>query len=166
MPRQVSLCSCKFHLVNVVLDEKTGVPRRCDRNRKRSKRRPIYCPIEGAHLDSVSPKHSLFANLSEQLQARGMSRKTSLLLMSTRSTVSLDGEWLEAFWCQECQKTQWYHVRKTGPRAYNLSIPPPELWQQAQGVLDPNGNPSVGEFTRRQSRMVGCSGSKDFKFIY
>ena len=148
-----------------MLDEKNKLQRRCDRSRKRSKRRAIYCPIDGHCLDSVSPKHLLFADLSEQLQQRGVSRKSALLLMANKSTISLQGEWLEAFWCQECQKTQWYHVCKTGPRSYSLSIPPAELWRQAQGVLDPDGNPSVGEFTRRQSRMVGCSGSKDFKFV-
>lgn len=148
-----------------MLDKEAGLQRRCDRSRKRSKRRAIHCPIDGNYLDSVSPKHLLFADLSEQLQQRGVSRKNSLLLMSKQSTVPLDGEWLEAFWCKECQSTQWYHVHKIGPRSYNLSVAPAELWQQAQGVLDPNGNPSVGEFTRRQSRMVGCSGSKDFKFV-
>ena len=139
--------------------------KRCHRNRKRSKRRAIYCPIDQQYLDSASAKYTLFADDSKQLQERGVSRKTALLLMSTKTTVALDGEWIEAFWCQECQKTQWYHVRRTSDRAYSLSIAPPELWQQVQGVLNPEGNPSVGEFTRRQSRLPGCNAFKDFKFI-
>jgi hypothetical protein len=33
------------------------------------------------------------------------------------------------------------------------------------GVIHPHINPSVGEFTRRQSRMVGFNGVKDFSFV-
>lgn len=138
---------------------------RCNRNRKRSKRRAIYCPIDHHYLDSASSKYTLFADDSKQLQQRGVSRKNALLLMANQCTVALDGEWIEAFWCPECQKTQWYHVRKTGDRSYEISRAPQELWQQAQGVLHPDGNPSVGEFTRRQSRLPSCNGFKDFKFV-
>ena len=128
--------------------------RRCDRNRKRSKRRAIYCPIHNCYLNSVSPKYSLFADQAQQLRQRGMGRKSALMLIAERGTVALEGEWLEAFWCDYCEETQWYHVRKTGDRKYELELAPPELWQQAQGV-HPHSNPSVGEFTLRQSRRVG-----------
>jgi hypothetical protein len=142
------------------------VKRRCDINRKRSQRRKIYCPIHGSYLDSVSQKYLLFADLSVHLQQRGFGRKTALLLLSNKSTVPLKGEWLEAFWCKTCQKTQWYHVRKTGERTYNLAIAPQELWQQVQGVVNPNGNPSVSEFSKRQSRILGSTAIKDFNFIH
>jgi hypothetical protein len=88
-----------------------------------------------------------------------------MLLVSSKTTVSLEGEWLEAFWCDHCQSTRWHHVKKTGDRSYKLAIVPPELWQNVARVVNPNGNPSVGEFTRRQSRTVGCSGVKDFQFV-
>lgn len=144
--------------------------RRCDRNRKRSKRRSIVCPIHGCYLDSVSQKHPLFADRAGQLQQRGVNRRSSLLLIATHTTVPLTGEWLEAFWCEECQKTQWYHVRRRegdGSQAatYDVSLAPPELWQQAIGIIHPHGNPSVGEFTRRQSRMANYSHLKDFIFV-
>ena len=84
--------------------------RRCDRNRKRSKRRAIYCPAHGCYLDSVSQKHSLFAHKPEQLQQRGIGRMSALLLIASDTAVSLPGEWLEAFWCTECQETKWYYV--------------------------------------------------------
>ncbi len=138
--------------------------KRCDRNRKRSKRRLIHCPIHNWCLDSVSPKYTLFTDQPGQLQQRGISRLNALMLVASQTTVSLQGEWLEAFWCNECQANQWYHVRKVGS-IYNLSVAPPDLWQQATGVIDPHGNPSVGEFTRRQSRMVGFNGVKDFRFM-
>ncbi|MEC4816629.1 MAG: hypothetical protein SAK29_25675 [Scytonema sp. PMC 1069.18] len=144
--------------------------RRCDRNRKRSKRRAIYCPIHGCYLHSVSQKYSLFADRAGQLQQRGISRQKALTLIATKTAVSLEGEWLEAFWCDDCQETKWYHVRqernKNHPQevyTYNISVASPELWQQAMGVVDPAGNPSVSEFTRRNARMVNHCSSKDFR---
>ncbi len=135
--------------------------RRCDRNRKRSKRRAIYCPIHGCYMDSVSQKYGLFAQQAGQLQQRGIGRKEAMILVAAKTTVSLEGEWLEAFWCEECQEKQWYHVHKRESK-YNLSLAPAELWQQATGVIDPHRNPSVGEFTYRQSRTMGGHTVKDF----
>ncbi len=137
---------------------------KCGRNRKRSQRRAIHCPRHGCLVDSVSQKHGVFADRPEQLQERGVNRKTAMLLMTNRTTVAQSSEWLEAFWCDECQATQWLHVRKVGERQYEVKATTAEIWQQVSGVIDPLGNPSVGEFTRRQSRMVGYGGVKDFRF--
>jgi hypothetical protein len=139
--------------------------RRCDRNRKRSKRRAICCPIHECYLDSVSQKYPLFADRAGQLQQRGVNRRNALMLVAQRTTVPLEGEWLEAFWCDQCQETIWYHVCKTSDRTYTVRTAPQSLWQQVHGVIQPTGNPSVSEFTRRQSRMVGYNGAKDFRFI-
>jgi hypothetical protein len=138
--------------------------RRCDQNRKRSKRRAIYCPLHECHIHSVSQKYTLFTDRVEHLQQRGITRRDALMLVANKTTVPLDGEWLEAFWCDDCQETKWYHVRKYEGR-YELTIVPAELWQQAVGVIQAQGNPSVGEFTRRQSRMTKYGGVKDFGFI-
>jgi hypothetical protein len=140
------------------------VPRRCDRNRKRSKRRAIFCVTHGCYLDSVSQKYQLYSDCEKQLRQRGIPRRNALMLVATQTTVPLEGEWLEAFWCQECQQTKWHHVRKTSERTYEVAIAPPELWQQVTGVINPEGNPSVGEFTRRHSRVVRYNGIKDFLF--
>ena len=141
------------------------VQRRCDRNRKRSKRRSIYCPTHNCYLDSVSPKRPLFADRPGQLQQRGVSRKNALMLVASQTAVPLTGVWLEAFWCNHCQETKWYHVRKKGDRGYEVSVAPVELWQQAEGVINPHGNPSVSEFTRRHARVTGYNGLKDFRFV-
>lgn len=141
-----------------------GVERRCNRNRKRSKKRSIYCLVHGCYLDSVSKKYALFADSPGQLQERGIGRKYALMLVASKTAVPLEGEWLEAFWCEQCQKKQWYHVRKRNS-TYDISLAPPELWQQAMGVINVQGNPSVGEFTRRQAKMVGFQGVKDFRFV-
>nr|WP_199290899.1 MULTISPECIES: hypothetical protein [unclassified Anabaena] len=150
-----------YFLVN---DQEAKVQKRCDRNRKRSKRRAIYCPIHNCYIDSVSQKYGLFTEQAGQLQKRGISRREAMILVNTKTTVSLHGEWLEAFWCEECQETKWYHVYKHESR-YELSLAPAELWQQATGVIHPHLNPSVGEFTYRQSRMLGDKSVKDFRVI-
>ncbi|NEO36134.1 MAG: hypothetical protein F6J90_07270 [Moorea sp. SIOASIH] len=143
----------------------TPETKRCQRNRKRSKRRAILCPIHGCYLDSVSQKYRLFADRPGQLQQRGVKQKYALMLIASKTTVALEGEWLEAFWCSECEETKWYHVCKSGDRIYKVSLAPAELWQQVTGVIDPNGNSSVGEFTRRQSKRIGFYGVKDFGAI-
>ncbi len=107
----------------------------------------------------------MFADQAGQLQQRGMSRRSALMLVQTHTAVLIEGEWLEAFWCEECQETKWYHVRKSGNNVYELTPAPQELWQQVTGVTDPRGNPTVGEFTRRHSRMVSNHSIKDFKFV-
>lgn len=159
-------------LAKEFMTEKAGVQKRCDRNRKRSKRRAIYCPVHNCLLHSVSPKYPLYADQVTQLQERGMGRRTAALLVATKTTVPLTGEWIEAFWCEHCQSRQWYHVCKraypgegtTSHPIYELSLAPAHLWQQAVGVIQPHGNPSVGEFTCRQARMRGFGGIKDFGF--
>ena len=129
--------------------------KRCNRNRNRSKKRAIYCPVHGCYLDSVSQKYPLFADRAGQLQQRGMSQRSALMLIANKTAVPLQGEWLEAFWCEECQQTKWYHVRKVEERRYMISVAPRELWLQVDGVVYPRGNVSVGEFTLREARGLG-----------
>ena len=138
---------------------------KCVKNRTRSKRRSIYCPVHSCYLDSSSKKYYLFADEPGQLQARGVNRAAAQALIRFHTTVSIAGEWLEAFWCDRCQAIQWYHVCKTGDRLYEVSPAPSELWQRVAGVVHPNGNPSVGEFTRREARMLNYQGVKAFNSI-
>lgn len=143
--------------------------RRCDRNRNRSKRRAIYCPAHGCYLDSTSKKYTLFADKPEQLRERGMKRLSALMLIKSCTAVSLSGEWLEEFWCPQCQKKSWYHVRKFDrPQrqcGYELLPAPEALWQQVSGVIQPGGNPSVSEFSRRAARSANYIGVRGFNFI-
>ena len=143
--------------------------RRCDRNRKRSKRRSIYCPVHGCYLDSVSQKYPLFADRPGQLQQRGVRRREALILIASKTAVTLESEWLEAFWCKDCQQKKWYHIRKSfnkTTKTYDVKVASPELWQQAMGVTDPHGNPSVGEFTSRNSRTMSYQGHQYFKAVH
>lgn len=77
----------------------------------------------------------------------------------------LSGEWLEAFWCDECQSREWYHVRRFENNQYEVSIAPTELWQQATGVIHPHGNPSVGEFTRKFAQKTTYPAIREFHFM-
>ena len=143
------------------------------KKKSRSKRRSIYCPVHNCYLDSVSRKYHLFAAEASQLQSRGMRLATAQMVINTHTTVSLQGEWLEALWCDQCQTTSWYHIRKTGDvpsdrqrqRLYEVSLAPDKLWQTVGGVIHPNGNPSVGEFTRMSAKMTGYQGVKAFGSI-
>lgn len=135
---------------------------KCHQNRKRSKRRAIYCLIHECYLHSVSQKYKLYADRVGQLQQRGIGRQNALILVATKTAIPLENEWLEAFWCDRCQETKWYHVKKYD-RTYEVAIASPQLWQQVSGVIHPQGNPSVGEFTKRQARTVGYRYTKDFR---
>ena len=42
---------------------------------------------------------------------------------------------------------------------------PKELWQQVAGVVNPQGNPTVSEFTRKAARANGLNGRKMFNFL-
>ena len=121
--------------------------------------------MHGCYIDSVSQKHRLYADKAEHLRDRGMGRKASLRVMASYTTVPLENEWLEAFWCDECQQNEWYWIAKSVDETYSLSRIPEDLWQQAQGVILSTGNPTVSEFTRRQSKRMSYQGIKDFAII-
>lgn len=135
--------------------------KRCNRNRKRSKRRAIYCPKHGCYLDSVSQKYPIYADRPEHLRAKGMTKKTAGLVLATHTAVRTD-EWIEAFWCPECEETQWYGVRKTADRTYELFSVPRQLWERVEGAIDPFGNPSVSQFTRREAKRLSTKRYRDY----
>ncbi len=139
--------------------------KRCHRNRNRSKRRAIYCLNHGCYIDSVSQKYPLFADRAGQLQERGMSRRSAVILLHNNAAVLLEEEWLEAFWCEQCQQTKWYRIRKIDKHRYIASIAPRELLLQVDGVFHPQGNVSVSEFTRRQGRGVHFKAVRDFQIV-
>ena len=135
------------------------------RNRRRSKRRQICCPHHGCLVISTSPKYPLYADRAEHLSQRGMGCTLAKRVIATHTTVLLKGEWLEQFWCDHCEASHWYYVKEPLPRSYCVSLAPEELWHQVQGGIHPQGNPSVGEFTRRQSKMVTHHGILNFQAI-
>jgi uncharacterized protein YjcR len=109
--------------------------RRCNRNKKRSKRRAICCLIHGDYLHSVSRKHSLFASHTASLQKKEVSQQNAQIMVMLETIISLKDEWLEAFWCDRCQETKWDRIQKQENSTYKVSAAPSELWQQAVGII-------------------------------
>lgn len=82
--------------------------KRCDRDRKRSQRRAIYCPIHSCYLDSVSRKYKVMSESSK--------------LKDIYVSLTTEEEWLEAFWCPQCQKKNWYYVRQLDDGTYHVRL--------------------------------------------
>ncbi len=140
---------------------------RSRRNRRRSRRRELLCPLHPEiKLLSVSAKHRLYATEVGQLLIRGLSRRRSdELLQAYRHVLPLENEWLEAFWCEGCGCSRWWHVQRHGGLEHSLRPVPRELWEQASGVIRPEGNPTISQFSRRQARATGVQGLKQFRFL-
>ena len=85
--------------------------------------------------------------------------------MANHATVALTGEWLESFWCEECQQNEWYWVVRSPEGRYTLKTVPADLWERSQGGILTEGNPTVSQFTRRHSRQPSYRGMKDFSAI-
>ncbi|MEB3199675.1 MAG: hypothetical protein VKK62_03990 [Synechococcaceae cyanobacterium] len=127
----------------------------------------MFCPLHSEHrLYSVSPKHHLYVTDVGQLIVRGMSkRKADELLSAYRRVLPLSDEWLECFWCDACDTSQWWHVKRLDRYEHVLSPVPRELWEQASGVIRPEGNPTVSQFTRRHARATGVTGMRQYRFL-
>lgn len=85
--------------------------------------------------------------------------KKASLVLGDRPTVSLTGEWLEEFWCPECQSKRWYYVRKQDS-IYMVTPAPRSLWETATGVTDPKGNPSVSQYTKTNANQHRLKSSR------
>jgi hypothetical protein len=137
------------------------------RSRKRSKRRELLCPHHPEQrLFSVSAKYHLYVTEVGQLMLRGISkRKSDELLAAFNRVLPLTGEWIECFWCDHCQASRWWHVKRHDAFDYTLSPVPRELWEQATGVIRAEGNPTVSDFSRRQARATGVTGLRQYRFL-
>ncbi len=142
----------------------SGVP---PRPRSRSRRRVLFCPHHPEErLLSVSAKYHLYLTDVGHLVLRGLSRKKAdEILQAYRRVVSLTDEWLECFWCESCQSSTWWHVRRHDRLSYSLSVVERELWEQASGVIRPEGNPTVSQFSRRHARATGVQGLRQYRFL-
>jgi len=137
------------------------------RSRRRSKRRELLCPRHPEQkIFSVSAKYHLYVTEVGQLMLRGLSkRKSDELLAAFNRVLPLTGEWLECFWCDDCQSSSWWHVKRPDQQEYSLSSIPRELWEQASGVIRAEGNPTVSDFSRRQARATGVTGLRQYRFL-
>ncbi len=123
------------------------------RNRKRpAKGRKIKCPECLTLMERVSQKHHLHATTIEQLKEQGFARRNASLILLQQTAVSLASTWLEAFWCNGCQDSNWYHVTKVD-KDYHLVLAELKNWKQSNGTLDPDHpNASVSQFTLKHAK--------------
>lgn len=137
------------------------------RTRRRPRRRELLCPLHPEQkLFSVSPKHHLYITDVGQLVLRGLSkRKADELLAAYKRVLPLSDEWLECFWCEDCGSSSWWHVTRLEKQVYTLSPVARDLWEQASGVIRPEGNPTISEFSRRQARACGVHGLRTYRFL-
>ena len=103
--------------------ESTKKQKRSTRNRKRSKRRAIFCPVHSSYLESRSPKYKL----SSCQEGHDAGRMDSV---DDGEMPPFLYEWIEAFWCPECQVEGWYYVKENPPRCYAVKQVSAELCQQ------------------------------------
>lgn len=136
-------------------------------SRRRPRRRELFCPHHADQkLISVSNKHHLYLTEIGQLVIRGLSRrKADEILSAYNNVVSLTDEWLECFWCQSCEGSRWWHVKRLEKLTYHLSPVPRDLWEQATGVIRPEGNPTISQFSRQQARASGVHGMRQYRFL-
>ena len=136
------------------------------RNR-RPRRRQVLCPIHPEEpLISVSPKHMLYITDSGPLVLAGIGKhRANEILEAYNHALSIGNEWLECFWCDRCQASKWWHVTRRDRIIHELTPINRELWERASGVIRPEGNPTVGEFTRKNARANGVIGAKQYRFL-
>ena len=137
------------------------------RSRRRSKRRELFCPRHpDQKLYSVSAKYHLYATEIGQVMLRGLSkRKSDELLAAFNRVLPLTGEWIECFWCDHCECSTWWYVKRHDQLEHTLSSVPRELWEQATGVIRVEGNPTVSDFSRRHARATGVNGMRQYRFL-
>jgi hypothetical protein len=92
-------------------------------------------------------------------------RKASELLEAYNNVLAIGNEWLECFWCEHCQQSRWWHVIRHDRINHELKPISREIWERASGVIRPEGNPTIGEFTRKQARATGAQGMRQYKFM-
>ena len=95
--------------------------RHSSRNRKRSKRRAIYCKIHNCYLQSESPKYR--TDLLGVKDTQTKKKLSEVLLFLSEESVSEDVRvaWIELFWCPQCEKRRWYHVMRKDSCSYRVT---------------------------------------------
>ncbi|MBW4589687.1 hypothetical protein G7B40_030940 [Aetokthonos hydrillicola Thurmond2011] len=124
---------------------------RGDRVRRRPKRRGIFCLNHPeTYLESRSRKLRLFAIEEGQLSAKSRRKGSIQKVLASNGAQVLPGEWLEQFWCPQCQVTAWYHVTQ---KEQNFAVSPAlsSFWKQVSGVSWPGQNPTVSQYSQNQA---------------
>ena len=123
------------------------------RVRQRSRKRELFCPAHPQQrVEGNGQKYFLHLLTPEELKARGMSDKKAQLVINAYPVLVLTNEWLEELFCPKCGGNRWCHVVKHDRVNHTVRWAPRELWEQVAHVDPIVANPTVSEYTRRESR--------------
>ncbi len=113
----------------------------------------MYCPVHPEQrILGGGQKYFLHLLQPEELVARGLSAKKARLIINAYPVLVLSNEWLEYLFCPQCGQSDWYHVTKHNRVDHTVRRAKRELWMQVAHVDPSMANPSVSEYTRRESR--------------
>lgn len=120
---------------------------------RRVQGRDLRCPAHPEQrIAGNGRKYFLHLLTQEQLRQRGMSDKTARLVIQAYPVLVLSNEWLEELHCPQCGSSRWCHVVRHDRVAHTVRWAPRDLWQQVAHVDPLESNPTVSQFTRRESR--------------
>jgi hypothetical protein len=123
------------------------------RRNRRPKKRELWCPAHPEQrIEGNGKKYFLHLLTPEQLKARGMPDKKAKLVIHAYPVLVLSNEWLEELFCPQCGTSTWCHVTKHDRIKHTVRWAPRDLWMQVAHVDPVVANPTVSEFTRRESR--------------
>ncbi|CAK6696797.1 hypothetical protein [Synechococcus sp. CBW1107] len=123
------------------------------RRRTRPLQRQLFCPAHPQErLFGVGRKYFLHLLTPEQLKQRGMSDRKAKLVIQAYPVLVLSNEWLEELFCGCCGTSRWCHVTKHDRVRHTVRWAPRELWEQVAHVDPVVANPSVSQFSQRESR--------------
>ena len=124
-----------------------------ERRRSRPRRRELFCPAHPEQrIEGNGKKYFLHLLTPEQLKARGMGDKKARLVINAYPVLVLSNEWLEELFCPQCGTSRWCHVVKHDRVEHSVRWAPRDLWEQVAHVDPLVANPTVSEYTRRESR--------------
>ncbi len=122
------------------------------KRRRYPSRRELRCPLHGCYLDSCNIRYDLMVNKKGKLEVVDPRKRGKPKRKVTLKGIIVDDQWLEMCFCPECQKSNLYHVIHLKGCFYEVQFTPFRLWKSVMGGIDPRGNPSVSEFSLRNSR--------------
>ena len=132
---------------------------------KRSKRKQtqkFYCPYCSRRLWRNGIKHNIYYESSNELQQdMKISRKNSLLLCNQNQAYLKNNCWLENFFCEKHDQV-WLLIFEDSEGNLVTRIAHKQHLCHTIGTINPDlPNPSVSEFSYRQSRRASVHNLKD-----
>ena len=83
-----------------------------------------------------------------------MDDRKARLVIQAYPVLVLSNEWLEELFCPACGTSGWCHVTRHDRVQHTVRWAPRSLWEQVAHVDPLVPNPSVSEYTRRESRRL------------